>query len=157
MLYAMSCTSACLKRELARGSTRSFSQYGQLATAPFALTVPSSRRAEFVRDSRRLRSRAPALRRTGMIRESYHDVTPRGEFLSRACASARMCPQAGSPEKAPLARPPSRSKVPWITLRLAWRLWPLSSTGETNWRSWSDSRSGSFGLTSHAILRLNGL
>jgi hypothetical protein len=67
--------------------------------------------------------------RAGIIRESYHDVAPRGEFPR---ARLRVCVRKGRPEKAQLARPPSRSEVPWITLRLAWRLWPLSSTDEAN-------------------------
>ena len=74
---------------------------------------------EFVEDSLPVRSRAPASRRTGMIRESYHDVTPRGEFRPRACASARMCVRREErPEKAQFARLPTRSEVPWIALRL---------------------------------------
>jgi len=108
---------------------------------------------EFVQDS------LPVARgrRTGAIRESIsRRHATRRISLARACL--RVCVSTGGgPEKAQLARLPSRSDVPWTTLRLAWRLWPLSSTGETNWRSWSDSRSGSFRLTSHAILRLNGL
>ena len=69
---------------------------------------------------------------TGMIRECYHDVTPRGEFPSRVRVCAFVCPQGGGPEKgaARAAAEPLRGSLDH--LRLAWRLWPLSYTGETN-------------------------